>query len=92
MKYLKFLKHSGSKIKILALDNTRARIEPYDTKFSTATHGAGSQVTSHSSGSPLGHTNLPQQSQYSSIAAYKYDPQAKLEQLKLNKTDPSTLL
>jgi hypothetical protein len=62
MKYLKFLRHSGSETKILTLDDTRDRIEPYDAKSSVTAHGAGSQVTSHSSGSPLGHINLPQQS------------------------------
>jgi hypothetical protein len=63
-------KHSGSETKILALDDTRARIKPYDAKSSTATHMAGSQVTSQSSGSPLGHTHLPQQSQNSGISAH----------------------
>jgi hypothetical protein len=53
------LKHSGSKTKTLALGDTRVRIEPYDAKASVAAHGAGSQVSSQSSGSPLGHTNLP---------------------------------
>jgi hypothetical protein len=75
----------------LALDDTRARIEPYDAKTSVAPQSLGSQLTSQSSGrSSLGHTNLPQQPQYSGISAHKYDPQAKLEQLKLSKTDPST--
>jgi hypothetical protein len=54
------LKHSGSKTKILALDVIRARIEPYDAKSSVAAHGVGSQVSSQSLGSPLGHTHLPQ--------------------------------
>jgi hypothetical protein len=74
------------------LEETRARIEPYDAKSSAALHGAGSQVTSDSSGSSLGQMNLPQQSQYSGIFAYKYNPQVKLEQPKLNKTDLSTWL
>jgi hypothetical protein len=47
-------------MKILALDGTRAHIEPYDAKSSVAAHGAGSPVTSQSSSSPLGHINLPQ--------------------------------
>jgi hypothetical protein len=57
---LKVHKHSGSDTKILALDDTRAHIEPNDAKSPAAAHGAGSQVTSQSSGSPLGQTNLPQ--------------------------------
>jgi hypothetical protein len=89
MKCSKFLKHSGSETKILALDDTRACIEPYDAKSSAATHGAGSQVTSQSLGSPLGQTNLPHQPQYSGISAHNFNPQVKLEQLKLSKTDPS---
>jgi hypothetical protein len=64
------LKHGESETKILALDDTRPRIEPYDAKSSTATHGAGSQVSSQSSGSPLGHTHLPQQSQNSDISTH----------------------
>jgi hypothetical protein len=32
---------------------------------------------------------LPQQPQYSGVSAHKYNPQGKLEQLKLSKTDPS---
>jgi hypothetical protein len=84
------LKQSRSETKTLALNDTRARIEPYDAKSSTVALGAGSQVTSQSSGSPLGQTNLPYQSQYSDIFAHKYDPQANVEQLKLSKTDPST--
>jgi hypothetical protein len=75
--------------KILVLDDTRARIEPYDVKSWVAAHGANSQVTSQSLDSPLGHTNLPQQPQSSGISTHKFDPQAKLEQLKLSKTDPS---
>jgi hypothetical protein len=42
----------------------------YDVKSSAAAHGAGSQVFSQSSGSPLGHTYLPQQSQYSGVSAH----------------------
>jgi hypothetical protein len=38
------LKHSGSETKILSLDDTRARVEPYDAKSSAAAHGTGSQV------------------------------------------------
>jgi hypothetical protein len=64
------LKHSESETKILALDDIRARIVPYDAKSSAASHGAGSQVSSLSSGSPLGHTHLSQQLQYSSISAH----------------------
>jgi hypothetical protein len=71
--------------------NTRAHIEPYDTKSSVAPQTLDSQVTSQSSGeSPLGHTNLPQQPQYSGISAHKYNSQAKLEHLKPSKTDLST--
>jgi hypothetical protein len=66
------------KTKILALNGTRARIEPYDAKSSAAAHGASSQVTSQSSSSPLGHTNLPQQPQYSGISTHKYDPTSKV--------------
>jgi hypothetical protein len=64
--------------------------QSYDAKSSSAAHGARSQVSSQSSGSPLGHTHLPQQSQYSGIFAHKLNPQARPEQLKLSKTDPST--
>jgi hypothetical protein len=35
----------------------------------------------------LGHTKLPQQSKHSDISTHKLNPQAKLEQLKLSKTD-----
>jgi hypothetical protein len=35
-------KHSGSRNKRLALNNTRARIEPYNAKSSAALHGDGS--------------------------------------------------
>jgi hypothetical protein len=57
---------------------------------SAASQSLGSQLTSQSSsGSPLGYTNLPQQPQYSGISAHNYNPQAKLEQLKLSKTDMS---
>jgi hypothetical protein len=62
---------------------------PYDVKSPTAAYGAGSQVSSLSLGSPLPHTHLPQQSQYSGISAHKLNPQVKSEQLKLSKTDPS---
>jgi hypothetical protein len=48
------LKYSRSETKILALNDIRAHIEPYDAKSSMATHGVGSQVSSQSSGSPLG--------------------------------------
>jgi hypothetical protein len=57
MKYSN-LKHSRSETEILALDDTRARIESYDVKFSTDAHGADSQVSSQSWGSSLGHTHL----------------------------------
>jgi hypothetical protein len=74
MKRSKF-KNSGSDIKYYKLDDTRARIEPYDAKSSIALQSLGSQLTSQSSGgSPLGHTNLPQQPQYSGISANKYNP------------------
>jgi hypothetical protein len=43
---------------------------PYDAKSSAAAHGVGSQVSSQSSSSPLGHTHLPQQSQYSDMSAH----------------------
>jgi hypothetical protein len=43
---------------------------PYDVKSSVAAHGVGSQVSSQYLGSPLGHTHLPQQSQYSGISAH----------------------
>jgi hypothetical protein len=78
--------------KRLALDDTRARIEHYDVKSSAAAHGVGSQVTSQSLGLPLDHMNLPQQPQYSGISAHNFNPQAKLEQLNLSKTDSSTWL
>jgi hypothetical protein len=61
MKCSKF-ENSGSDTKYYRLDDARARIEPYDMKASVALQGSGSQITSQSSGSPLGHTNLPQQS------------------------------
>jgi hypothetical protein len=48
------------------------------------------QVSSQTSGSPLGHTHLPQQSQNPGISAHNWKTQAKPEQLKLSKTDPST--
>jgi hypothetical protein len=64
------LKHSGSKTKILALDDTRAHIEAYDAKSSVAAHEVGSQVSSQFSGSPLGHTHLLQQSQNSGFSAH----------------------
>jgi hypothetical protein len=70
----KILKHSGSETKILSLDDTRARIEPCDANSLAAAHGAGSQVTFQSSGSPLGQTNLPQLTQNSGISAHKYNP------------------
>jgi hypothetical protein len=50
-----------------------------------ALHRANTQ----SSGSSWGHTNLQQQPQYPDISAHNYNPQAKLEQLKLSNTDPS---
>jgi hypothetical protein len=37
-------------------------------------------------GSPLGHTHLPQQSQYFGISAHNLNPQARPEQLNLSKT------
>jgi hypothetical protein len=82
------LKHSGSKCK-KKLGDTRARIEPYDAKSSAASRG---RAPSHLPilRLTIGHTNLPQQPQYSGISAHKYDPQAKHEQLKLSKADPST--
>jgi hypothetical protein len=43
---------------------------PYGVESSTAAHGAGSHVSSQSSGSSLGHTYLPQQSQYSDGSAH----------------------
>jgi hypothetical protein len=43
---------------------------PYDAKSSAASQGAGSHVSSQSSGSPLGHTHLPQQLKYSGISAH----------------------
>jgi hypothetical protein len=64
------LKHNVSKTKILALDDTRACIESYDAKSSTTANEVGSQVSSQSSGSSLGHTHLPQQSQNSDISAH----------------------
>jgi hypothetical protein len=63
---------------------------PNDAKSSATAHGAGSQVSSQSSGSPPGHTHLPQQSSYSGISAHKLNPQARPEQLKLSKADLST--
>jgi hypothetical protein len=54
------LKQSRIETKILANDDTRDRIEPYDAKSSVAAHGAGSQVPSQSLGSSLGHTHLLQ--------------------------------
>jgi hypothetical protein len=66
MKRSKF-KNSGSDIKYYKLDDTRAHIETYDVKSSIALQEASSQVTSQSSGSPFGHTNLPQLSQNSGI-------------------------
>jgi hypothetical protein len=75
---------------MLALDDTRTRIEPYDAKSSAAPQSLGSQLASQSSGgSSLGHTNLPQQLHYSGISAHKNNPQVRLEQLKLSKTNPS---
>jgi hypothetical protein len=44
--------------------------QPYNVNSSTAAHGAGSQVSSQSSGSPLGHTHLPQRLQYSGMSAH----------------------
>jgi hypothetical protein len=69
MKYSS-LKYSGSETKILALDDSRGPHRPYDAKSSAAAHWAGSQVFSQSSDSPLGHTHLPHQSQYSVISAH----------------------
>jgi hypothetical protein len=63
--------------------------QPYNEKSTAAAHGPGSQDSFQSLGSPLGHTHLPQQSQYSGISAHKLNPQAKPEQLKLSTTDPS---
>jgi hypothetical protein len=60
-------KHSGSDTKDYQLDDTRICIVSHDAKSSAALQGTGSQVTSQSLGSPLGHMNLPQQSQYSGI-------------------------
>jgi hypothetical protein len=54
------------------LDDTRARIEPSDAKCLIVLHSSGPQLTSQSSsGSSLGHTNLPQQPQYSAISTTK---------------------
>jgi uncharacterized sodium:solute symporter family permease YidK len=72
--------------------DTRVRIKPYDVKSSVAYYGAGSQVTSQSFGLSLGQTNLLQQQQCLGISAHTYNLEAKLEQLKLSKTDPSTWL
>jgi hypothetical protein len=41
-----------------------------NAKSSAAAHGAGSQVSSQTSGSPLGHTHLPQQSQNPDSSAH----------------------
>jgi hypothetical protein len=60
MKFSKFT-NVAEETKTQALDDTRAHIKPYDAKSSVALHGSGFQVTSQSSGSPLGQTNLPQQ-------------------------------
>jgi hypothetical protein len=44
--------------------------QPYDAKSSAAAHEAGSQVSSQFLGSPLGHTHLPQQTQYSGVSTH----------------------
>jgi hypothetical protein len=56
----------------MALDDTRAHIEPKDAKSSTALQSLGSQLTTQSfGGSPLSHKNLPQHPQYLDISATK---------------------
>jgi hypothetical protein len=69
MKFLSF-KHSGSETKILTLDDARVRTGPKMRSPRLLLDGAGSQVSSHSSGSPLDHTQLPQQSQNPGIFAH----------------------
>jgi hypothetical protein len=64
------LKYSRNEIKKSSTQRYKGPHPPYDAKSSAATHGAGSQVTSQSSGSLLGHMNVPQQSQYSDISAH----------------------
>jgi hypothetical protein len=67
MKRSKFTNVAEVKTKDYHSMDTRG-IEPYDVKSSMAPQSLGSQLTSHSSGeSPLGHTNLLQQPQYSGI-------------------------
>jgi hypothetical protein len=55
--------------KIITLRDKGPR-RPYDAESSAAAHGAGSYVSSQSSGSSLGHPHLPQQSQYSGGSAH----------------------
>jgi hypothetical protein len=64
------LKHSGSETQNTITQRYKGLHQPYEAKSSAAAHGVGSQVYSHSLGSPLDHTHLPQQSQYSSISAH----------------------
>jgi hypothetical protein len=86
-----FFKTKQKRYKRLALDDTRAHIEPYDAKSLVTPQSLDFQLTSQSSDrSPWGHKNLPHQLQYSGMSTHKYNPQAKLEPQKLNKTDPST--
>jgi hypothetical protein len=60
-------KQKRKRTKYKQLNDTRASHRALRCALSI--HGAGFQVTSHSSGSPLDHANLPQHSQYSVISS-----------------------
>jgi hypothetical protein len=67
---LEVVKYTAEALQKTTLDATRACIMSKNVESSIALPSSGPQLTSQSSGgSPLGHTNLPQDLQYSGISA-----------------------
>jgi hypothetical protein len=58
------------RIKIVLSRRSEGPHRPYDAESSVAAHGAGPHASSQSVGSPLGHTHVPQQSQYAGGSAH----------------------
>jgi hypothetical protein len=78
-------------IQRIALEYTRAHIKPYDAESSAAPQSLGSQLIFQSTGRQVatGPHKLAITSTVFRHLCTQKDPQARLEQLKLSKVDPS---
>jgi hypothetical protein len=83
------LKHSGSETKILALDNTRARIDPMMRSPRRLLMGRAPKVLSALDLATGPHKFATTVTILRHLCT-QLNPQVKFEQLNLSKTDPST--